>query len=135
MRNKLIALSALCCMLLTACGNADNVVSTPDSSGVTSSEITSSETTSSGSKSNEQPLVNHDNPIVYYTKKEAAEIIGKTPNLKPSDEMYLLAPKEIDHVSEFKASTSPQLSPEKELEEFRQMFAYLFSDNVCMRMQ
>lgn len=129
MRNKPIALSALCCLLLTACGNAGNVEPTPDSSGIASPGITSSETTSSVSENNEQPLVNHDNPIVYYTKEEAAEIIGKTPNLKPSSEMYLLAPKEIDHVSEFKASTSPQLPPEKELEEFRQMFAYLFPDH------
>lgn len=73
------------------------------------------------------PVTKHENPRVDYTRDEAREIIERSSNLKVSDDyFYVFAPKMIDHLCEFTYGTSYQLPPEKELEEFKRVFNYLF---------
>ena len=113
------------CFLLTGCRNSDSLGETAASNDSMNGAAVSEEYITS----EEQPLINHENSIVYYSREEVADIIARFPNMKLSDSVYLLAPKEIDHVSTFNSSTSPQLSPEKEIEEFRNIFSFFFPDH------
>lgn len=105
----------ICC---TACSKQDiNPNASADISGGDTSAVGSSKT----------PVIKHDNPRVDYTSDEAREIIERNSNLKvSSDYFYVSAPKTIDHLCEFTYGTSYQLEPEKELEEFKRIFKYLF---------
>ncbi len=90
-----------------------------------SADISDGETSAVGSS--KTPVIKHDNPRVDYTSDEAREIIERNSNLKvSSDYFYVSAPKTIDHLCEFTYGTSYQLEPEKELEEFKRIFKYLF---------
>lgn len=90
-----------------------------------SADISGGETSAVGSS--KTPVIKHDNPRVDYTSDEAREIIERNSNLKvSSDYFYVSAPKTIDHLCEFTYGTSYQLEPEKELEEFKRIFKYLF---------
>lgn len=105
----------ICC---TACSNQDG---NPNASA----DITDGETSAVGSS--KTPVIKHNNPRVDYTSDEAREIIERNSNLKvSSDYFYVSAPKTIDHLCEFTYGTSYQLEPEKELEEFKRIFKYLF---------
>lgn len=88
-------------------------------------DISDGETSAVGSS--KTPVIKHDNPREDYTSDEAREIIERNSNLKvSSDYFYVSAPKTIDHLCEFTYGTSYQLEPEKELEEFKRIFKYLF---------
>ncbi len=113
------------CFLLTGCRNSDSLGETVASNGSVSSAAVSEEHVTS----EEQPLTNHENAVVYYSREEVANIVARFPNMTLADPAYLLAPKEIDHVSTFNSSTAPQLSPEEEIEEFRNMFSFFFPDH------
>lgn len=105
----------ICC---TACSKQDI---NPNASA----DISDGETSAVGSS--KTPVIKHDNPRVDYTSDEAREIIERNSNLKvSSDYFYVSAPKTIDHLCEFTYGTSYQLEPEKELEEFKRIFKYLF---------
>lgn len=105
----------ICC---TAC-------SKQDINSNASADISDGETSAVGSS--KTPVIKHDNPRVDYTSDEAREIIERNSNLKvSSDYFYVSAPKTIDHLCEFTYGTSYQLEPEKELEEFKRIFKYLF---------
>lgn len=105
----------ICC---TACSNQDG---NPNAS----TDISDGETSAVGIS--KTPVIKHDNPRVDYTSDEAREIIERNSNLKvSSDYFYVSAPKTIDHLCEFTYGTSYQLEPEKELEEFKRIFKYLF---------
>lgn len=105
----------ICC---TACDKQDR-------SSNASADISGGETSAIGIS--KAPVIKHDNPRIDYTRDEAREIIERYSNLKVSgDYFYVSAPKTIDHLCEFSYGTSYQLPPEKELEEFKRVFKYLF---------
>ena len=81
------------CFLLTGCRNSDSLGETAASNDSMNGAAVSEEEYIT---SEEQPLTNHENSIVYYSEEEVADIIAGFPNMKLSDSVYLLAPKEID---------------------------------------
>ncbi len=114
-------LSIIILIYCTACNsrNTNSIVTSGSSADETSNAVIGVE-----------PVTVHGNPRVDYTKEEVREIIDKYPNLKVSDDyFYASVPKEIDHLCEFYNGSAYQLSPEKELEEFRSVFKYLFPDH------
>lgn len=118
-------------MILFAC-TACSGTQTSGSSEVLQSSDNSDTSTSETSNTivGVEPVTVHENPRVDYTKEEVREIIDKYPNLKMIDKyFYVSVPKEIDHLCEFYNGSAYQLTPEKELEEFRSVFKYLFPDH------
>lgn len=105
----------ICC---TACNRRNT--NSIDTSGISADET-------SNAVIGGKPVAKHENPRVDYTKEEVRVIIEKHTNLKVSDDyFYASVPKMIDHLCEFTSGTSYQLPPEKELEEFKRFFKYLF---------
>lgn len=134
MKKIIIILAFL--LLLTACGTSADFSSESsetaecvDGDDQTDIKQTNTAVSEECNTSEEQPLTNHENAIVYYSREEVADIVARFPHMKLSDSVYLLAPKEIDHVSTFNSSTAPQLSPEEEIEEFRNIFSFFFPDH------
>lgn len=113
MKKSLLFLTGIALLFaLTACGNSG-----AENSGMESDPANSG-------------ALNHDNPRVDYTSEEIAAIIDKMPNLKISDELFFAdVPKEIDHVSTFYCGTTAQLTPEESLDEFIEVFEYLFPNH------
>lgn len=121
---KLLPLLSLI-LLLTACGGKAT-----DSSNA-SEGVSNGDTPIGGNSSGADSGQNivHDNPREYYTDEEAAEIIDRSANMKTAEGFYSLAPKSIDHVSEFYSSTAEPLPHKEGLEELLSVFEYLFPEH------
>lgn len=123
-----LLLSTIILLACTACSGTQTSYGSEASQTSDSSDNSTSE--ASDATVGVEPVTVHENPRVDYTREEVREIINKYPNLKVSDDyFYASVPKEIDHLCEFYTGSAYQLPPEKELEEFRSVFKYLFPDH------
>lgn len=125
-------LSLIILVYCTACDRHDtdsNSSSVPYSKDTSDTSNNSTDETSNAVVKIE-PVVRHENPRVDFTKEEVREIIEQYSNLKVSDDyFYASVPKTIDHVCEFYNSTSYQLSPRENYDEFKRIFEYLFPEH------
>lgn len=126
----------VCC---TACDRHDNHSNNslvPYSKDTSDTSNNSTDETSNAVIKSE-PVVRHENPRVDFTKEEVREIIEQYSNINVSDDyFYASVPKKIDHVSEFYNSTSFQLPPQENYDEYKRIFEYLFPghelDMTCL---
>ncbi len=135
---KTLSLILLTSVILACTGcNNDNDRLGEDSSDISlSSEETLPPETANNTEASESEReitdpedINHDNPRVDYTKEEVSEIINANSNFKADKDIYVSAPKSIDHISEFYERTPAQPSPKESLKEFSEIFKYLFPDH------
>lgn len=133
MKKHFASLLSIIILLCTACGDKQTSNNSEVSHSSNSSEVLqSSDSSNIPSRNNigNEPVVPHENPRVDYTRDEVRDIVEQYSNLKiSSDYFYVSVPKTIDHVSEFYNGSAYQLPPEKELEEFKSVFKYLFPDH------
>ncbi len=78
----------------------------------------------------ESEYIQHDNLRVNYTKDEVVKIINDNSEFKIAEIFFADVPKSIDHVSTFYSGTVPPIPGKESIEEFKEVFRYLFPDHV-----